>query len=551
MADDGARDNRGFFRGWAGRRNRMSGRTASRLSMRTALEAQDDIATTLLSVRSESRGLLADEAARRLARQGRNRMSVPSLRRRRSVLAAAFADLQSLSLLLLAVIAVLADPANLLAVIMVLALILVTALGALYRNQRNRQTVISLNELASTLTSVLRRDNQSDEPEWRTVKSDELVRGDVVQLNAGFRVPADVRLIETQKLYVDQSLMTGSATPVRKFASGRDGHSAPVHFDRFDPPGLPNVCLTGSFVLSGTGTGVVVATGEQTYYGSLARALLHDHGYAWDVQFGSEKFLPRLILLLPVAWLLRSGFVQGTPLQLLVFLAACCLFLLPELLPGLFLPPAVRPERERGALQSMSGWLGVLRGRGERRERFAGARVELLHSLDAAGSPSQIALNRAWLMSTLKASQHTSIDTAVLEYARNNPGRGMDRDYQLLDEIPYDLRRRRRSLVAARADGQQLLISLGGPEEILEAAVEMRVAGTTVRLDAATRQQLQQVIRAQTHQGWVVQLIASRFVPPNRAKRLYGRSDERELTIDGMLVLSAQVDAELQDPEPT
>lgn len=545
MKGDGAQGKQGLFRGLG----RMPGRTASRLSMRSALEAQDDIATTLLSVRSESRGLVADEAARRLRRQGRNRMSVPSLRRRRSVLAAAFSDLQSLSLLLLAGIAVLVDPANLTGLLLVLGLIFLTALGALLRNQRNRQTVISLNELASTSTAVLRRDGPLEDPEWRTVNSDELVRGDIVQLGAGFRVPADVRLIETQKLFVDQSLMTGDTGAVRKFASGTGGQAVQVHSDRFDPPSLPNVCLTGSFVLSGTGTGVVVATGEQTYYGSIARALLHDHGYAWEVQFGAHWFLPRLALLLPVAWLLRAGFAQGELWQLAVFVLAAALYLLPELLPGLFLPRAVRPELERGALASMSGWLGLLRGRGERRERFADADVELVNCLDAAGTPSQLVLGRAWLMSSLKTVARTSVDAAVLAFAEAQPEARLDQDYQRLDEIPYDLRRRRHSLVAARADGQHLLISVGGPEEIMETAVELRIDGRTVRLDQAARQQLQQVIRTQTHQGWFVQLLASRFIPPNRAKRLYSRSDERDLTIDGMLVLSAQVEPVRQDRE--
>lgn len=83
----------------------------------------------------------------------------------------------------------------------------------------------------------------------------------------------------------------------------------------------------------------------------------------------------------------------------------------------------------------------------------------------------------------------------------------------------------------------------------METAVELRIDGRTVRLDQAARQQLQQVIRTQTHQGWFVQLLASRFIPPNRAKRLYSRSDERDLTIDGMLVLSAQVEPVRQDRE--
>ncbi len=518
--------------------------------MRAALESQDDLATTLLSVRSDSRGLTEEQAKRRRSRRGANRMTIPSQRRRRTVLRAALSDLQSLSLLLLTLVAVLADPANLPGAMVIVLLIAITAAGALVRNRQNHRTVLALNELTRTSTSVLRRHAHDDEPQWRTIPSAELVSGDIVQLGAGMRVPADVRLIEANDLYVDQSVLTGEVTPVRKFVGSPELPGAKVRSKRFDPLSLPNISLTGCFVLSGTGTGVVVATGEQTYFGSLARALLQDNGHAWQVQFGAQWFMPRLLLLIPVAALFRAGYAHGQPWQLAVLTLAAVLYLLPELIPGLFLPKAVRPEGERGALSSLSSWLQQLRGQGEaRRERFADADVELVDYLDAGGNKSLNTLRRAWVLSRLNTDSRTSVDTAVLQLVEEHPNLNMQEDAQILDEIPFDLRRQRYSLVVAGRDGQQMLICRGGVEAIIAVAMNMRVGNEVVPLDSEALERLQRLIRAQLHQGHFVQLIGCRFIPPNQAKRLYSRADERNLTIEGLLVLRADVSGRQQADE--
>lgn len=550
VADDLRNPFAGRLQGLRNRFTGLRGRTASRLSMRAALEAQDDIATTLLSVNSETRGLHEDEAARRLARHGPNRLTAASPRRRSAVLRAALTDLQSLSLLLTGLIALLADPANLPGFLILTVLVLLTAVGALIRNRANLRTAHALEALAGTGSTVLRRQGSADEPEWSSISSHELVRGDIIQLSPGYRVPADLRLMESQQLTVDQSLMTGDSSPVPKHASGAGGHGRQqLRSDPFDPPGLANVCLTGSFVLSGTGSGVVVATGEQTYYGSMARALLHDHGDAWEIQFGSSLFLPRLLLLLPVAGLFRAGYGTGLPGLLWLALAAV-VYLLPELLPGLFLPRSVRTERESGAIESLAGWLSRLRGGAESRPaRFREADIELVDCLDHSGSSSLNTLRYAWLLSSLSPVAADAVDTAVVRFAADRPELDEHERFQLIDQIPYELRHRRHCLVAAGSAGQHLLVSRGNPDRILEVASLVRVGREQQRLDSRLRAQLQQQIRVQVHQGQFVQLIATRLIPPNQAKRLYSVADERNLTVEGLLVFSAgSPDAEALSP---
>ena len=105
----------------------------------------------------------------------------------------------------------------------------------------------------------------------------ELVPGDLVKLSAGDMIPADLRLLESRDLFVTQSALTGEAMPVEKYEPERQAAS------RWRTPraeGLPvevldspHLLFMGSSIVSGTGKGVVLATGNHTYFGAMAEKL--------------------------------------------------------------------------------------------------------------------------------------------------------------------------------------------------------------------------------------------------------------------------------------
>lgn len=102
----------------------------------------------------------------------------------------------------------------------------------------------------------------------------ELVAGDIVHLQAGDMIPADIKLIESRDLFISQAVLTGEALPVEKYDTlgavaekSADGSST-GEVGLLD---LPNICFMGTNVVSGTAKAVVVATGSDTYFGSLAR----------------------------------------------------------------------------------------------------------------------------------------------------------------------------------------------------------------------------------------------------------------------------------------
>lgn len=128
---------------------------------------------------------------------------------------------------------------------------------------RTERVLEALRDLTSPRALVI-RDGES-----KRIVSREVVRGDLVVLGEGDRVPADVLLIQSADLQTDESLLTGESVPVRKIA-GKDGH-LPVE-RRPGGDDLP-FAFSGSLVVRGSGVGEVLATGPRSQIGAIGQSL--------------------------------------------------------------------------------------------------------------------------------------------------------------------------------------------------------------------------------------------------------------------------------------
>lgn len=128
---------------------------------------------------------------------------------------------------------------------------------------RTERVLEALRDLTSPRALVI-RDGES-----KRIASREVVRGDLVVLGEGDRVPADVLLIQSADLQTDESLLTGESVPVRKIA-GKDGH-LPVE-RRPGGDDLP-FAFSGSLVVRGSGVGEVLATGPRSQIGAIGQSL--------------------------------------------------------------------------------------------------------------------------------------------------------------------------------------------------------------------------------------------------------------------------------------
>ena len=188
---------------------------------------------------------------------------------------------------------------------------------------RAEKSARALQKFVRTMIGV-RRDGH-----WQSIDSTELVPGDLVKLEAGQKIPADLRLLEARELAANESLLTGESTPVRKKLIEK----LPADLVLAD---RDNMLHAGSELESGSGTAVAVATGMRTALGNIAEALVTEDVTRPPLITRMEKFSNRLMLFTVILMAILSTFlyVQGHSLVFIFMLVvALAVAAVPEGLP--------------------------------------------------------------------------------------------------------------------------------------------------------------------------------------------------------------------------
>ena len=231
--------------------------------MKFYTDERDDV---LRAVSATEEGLSAAEAEARLAKNGKNKLKAA---KKDSLIKRFFMQMADpMILILLAAAAISAvtsvyegeAPTD---VFIILFVVIVNAVLGVYQESKAEKAIEALQEMSAATSKVLRGGAVAQ------VKSEDLVVGDVVLLEAGDAVPADGRLLESASLKIEEAALTGESVPVNKFIDIihlRDGAEVPLG-DR------KNMVYMGSTVVYGRGSFVVTATGMDTEMGKIADAL--------------------------------------------------------------------------------------------------------------------------------------------------------------------------------------------------------------------------------------------------------------------------------------
>jgi Ca2+-transporting ATPase len=268
------------------------------------------------------RGLDESDAARRLAQYGPNRLPAAVRRSPQRMLLAQFGDVMVLVLIGAAVIAALVgEPEDTLAIV---AIVILNALLGFAQEYRAEQAMAALGAMAAPSARVRRQGID------RTVPSHELVPGDVVLLEAGNVVPADLRLADVARLSIEEAALTGESLPVDKDS----GATVPVEAALGDRTGM---AYKGTSVAAGRGTGIVVATGSHTELGRIAAMLEGADTMRSPLQQRLASFGRRLAIMVIglCVVIFVTGLLRGEPL-VLMFMTALSLAVaaIPEALPA-------------------------------------------------------------------------------------------------------------------------------------------------------------------------------------------------------------------------
>lgn len=342
---------------------------------------QATVAETLESLGSSAQGLTDDVVSERQGRYGPNSLHEKKHKPAWKIFLAQFMDMMIMILLIAAVISgMLGDLTD---TVIIVIIVLLNAIIGFIQEYKAEKAMEALKKMSVVLASVV-RDGKS-----HLIPSTALVPGDIVNIEAGNSVPADIRLLESHHLQINESALTGESMPVHKATAALEIGDMPLG-DR------KNMAYKSSAVVNGRGKGVVVAIGMDTEIGKIARMLQEDE---LDTPLKRRmaafgRVLSYVILAICVL-LFIVGLLRGEePLRMLMISISLAVAAIPEALPAL---------------------ITIALSMGAKRLMFKKALIRKLPAVETLGSISFICSDKT---GTLTINKMTVVDHLVLDPER-------------------------------------------------------------------------------------------------------------------------------------
>ncbi|MET9855057.1 magnesium-translocating P-type ATPase [Streptomyces sp. NPDC006450] len=519
-------------------RTRVVGERLAEISARPGVRV-------LQSVDASRNGLTHAEAALRLERHGSNVIAQERAPRWYVQLARAYANPFIGVLVFLAAVMYWQDPGDP-GVVILSVMVGVSGLLRFWQEYRSGRAADALKQLVTTTCAVQRRAGSGAAPTTFEIPMDQVVPGDVVKLAAGDLIPADLRLITAKDLMVGQAALSGESLPVAKADTRADdlGQSATT-----DPVEADNLCLMGTSVTSGTATGLVVATGSDTYFGSMAGSLVGERpetNFDTGVRKVSFLLIRFMLVMVPVVFMI-NGFTKGDWEAAFLLGIAVAVGLTPEMLPMVVSANLARGAVAMSKRKVVVKRLNAIQNLGamdvlctDKTGTLTEDRIVLDRYLDVHGDEDNEVLEYGYLNAHFQTGLKNLMDQAVIDRVGEAEEVVVDARFSMVDEIPFDFARRRMSVVLNRNSivggsgrPEHVMITKGAVEEVLARCTHMTDRGQKVELTEQLRWHVTRIAEDNNRQGLRVLAVATRTMDTPRDT--YTVADEDGLTLVGFL----------------
>jgi Mg2+-importing ATPase len=469
-------------------------------------------------------GLSIDEAAGRWADVGPNVVAVGKHRGWPWRLFSAMRNPLVILLMVLAAISFATDdaPAGLVMTVMVI-------LGVLLRfvqEARADAAAAKLKAMINVTATVVRAGNEAEIP------LNQLVPGDVVKLSAGDMIPADVRIVAAKDLFITQATLTGESLPVEKL-------DIPEAQEGIVPLELANICFLGTSVESGAATAVILATGPQTYFGSMARSMTGkpvQTSFDKGVQGFTWLMIRLMMVMVPLVFLI-NGFTKHNWHEAFFFSIAVAVGLTPEMLPmivsvclskgALAMSKKKVIVKQLNAIQNF-GAMDVLCT--DKTGTLTMDRVILERHCDVTQKENDAVLLDAFLIAHFQTGLRNVLDRAVLDHGDTHTA--LIAGYRKVDEIPFDFVRRMMSVLVEKPDKACQLLTKGAPEAVFACSKYYELDGEIHPLEPTRALELIKHYEELNEDGFRVLAVAYK---PLETHALISKGDEVDLILKGYI----------------
>lgn len=359
-----------------------------------------------------AQGCTGQEAEERRTRYGSNRLAGRASDTVLYRLRRAFINPFSIVLFVLALISFVTDvllasnfSRDMTTVAIILAMLLISGVVRLVQELRAKRVADHLTGMIAANVQVLR------DGRWTELSSTQLVVGDQVRLAAGDRVPADLRLIAANDLFVSQSVITGESAILEK-------NAAPLAPDRARTYGAySNIVFMGSAVIGGAGQGVVLAVGQDTVYGGFGAADARPKdGFDRGANSIAWVLIRFMSVLVPIVFI-ACGLTRGNWLSAFLFALSVAVGLTPEMLPMVINACLARGSAAMGKKQTVVKSINAMQGFGsmdilcvDKTGTLTGDTLLLEYYMDILGNESRRVLDLAYLNSLYHTGVRNHLD---------------------------------------------------------------------------------------------------------------------------------------------
>lgn len=332
-------------------------------------------------------------------------------------------------------------------------------------------------------TNVL-RDNKEQE-----IKVEDVVIGDIIKLNAGAIIPADVKIIESKDLFINQSVFTGESAPIEKKVTASETKEI------FD---IEDICLMGASVISGKATAVVIRTGFKTYLGKMGKEV--------DVKKESTNFekgmknitnmLIKYMIVVCFAVLIIDGVIKGNFNEAILFALSVAVGITPSMLPMIVNVNLTKGSKSLAKKKTLVKRIESIQNLGaidilctDKTGTLTEDKITLQKYIDIEGKENINILEYAYLNSFYGTGMKNLVDRAILVYGKEHQIEEKIERYEKIDEIPFDYDRKKMSVIVKKGS-QYRMITKGALEEVIKSCTKVKRNG---QLEEITQEIIEKV----------------------------------------------------------
>ncbi|MDO4282740.1 MAG: magnesium-translocating P-type ATPase [Clostridia bacterium] len=388
--------------------------------------------------------------------------------------------------------------------VLIVSTIIISAIISLIQETKSDNAAKKLKKMITNKIDVIRDGIQN------VIEVENVVPGDIVKLSSGDMIPGDVRFLEVKDLFIDQASLTGESNPVEKLVN----FSCDVGITE-----TLNIGFMGTNVVSGSATALVIATGNDTYFGSMAKSLysVNDkNSFERGVDDVSKLLIRFMIIMLPII-LVVNLITKNNWWDSLIFAITIAVGLTPEMLPVIMTSTMAKGAVDMSKKKTIVKRLSAIQSFGEmnilctdKTGTLTEDEIVLEKYIDVTGAESVRILRHAFLNSYFQTGLKNLIDVAIISRAEKEKLNILKEKYIREDEIPFDFTRRRMSVVLKDDKGKRQLITKGAVDEVMSICTFIDIDGKVEKMTEESRESAYSIYKKYNSDGLRVVAIAQK-----------------------------------------